>query len=488
MRGRWIVASLTAGVTLAAAAVLTGLPAPGPAQARTPVLTTFPQLPPGPWLVNQPAEATGGVLTLGAYGYAMLREQPANDWYGTVDNDRGWTVEARARLDASVTTGCADEPARLWAGDHTTVIIVALAAGEVCLTYPETVRVALDTQSAFRTYRLAVRRDHVRLWVDGRPVVDHHLSGSGGGTVALAAESLQGVSHWQYLRYDTTPSLPPCTVTGTPGPDRLVGGRGRDVICGGDGNDTLIGGGGRDVLIGGLGDDLLYGGDDADTLVGGWGDDLLDGGPGDDGADGGAGADRLVAGSRPDGTDRLSGGEGRDIADYGARPATAPVTATVGGLGGAPGEQDRVGVRPWDAGYPRPADLEAVRGGAGADTLTGDAFGNELIGGAGADVLSGLAGTDVLRADDGSPGDTADGGAGTDACTADPGDLLSSCNDPACPYGPPPYTMPPTPGGSPAPPPPAPSPSCHPPTLPTLPASPSSAPANARPPAPAIFR
>jgi hypothetical protein len=469
---------LAAALALVLAAVLSG-----PVLARTPVLTTFPQLPAGPWLVNQPAEATGGALTLGAYGYAMLREQPANDWYGTVDNNRGWTVDARARLDPSVTTGCADEPARLWAGDHTTVVIVALARGEVCLTYPETVRVPFDTQSAFHTYRLDVRRDHVRLRIDGRLVIDHHLRWAGGGTVALAAESLQGVSHWQYLRYDTTPSLPSCTITGTPGDDTLVGGPGRDVLCGGDGADRLIGGGGRDVLIGGLGDDVLHGGDGDDTLLGGWGDDRLDGGAGDDSADGGSGRDRLVAAARPDGGDRFSGGQGQDVADYAARGPWTPVTVTIDDAAGdgAAGEDDRIGAHAWDPAQTR-ADVEGIQGGAGADLLTGDGSDNELIGGPGADTLRGLGGTDVLRADDGAPGDTADGGAGTDRCLLDPGDVLVSCNEPPCPSGNPSYPMPPPPGGTPGTP--SPCPSAPYPTLPSSPAPTSAAPTSAAPTAP----
>jgi len=118
---------------------------------------------------------------------------------------------------------------------------------------------------------------------------------------------------------DRQTDVPPCTITGTPGPDVLVGGRGRDIICGLGGNDRLLGGGGRDVLrggpgadtlFGGSGDDVLRGDDGADVLRGGSGDDDLYAGAGDDDAQGGAGDDVIRAGT---GDDVLSGGAGRDV-------------------------------------------------------------------------------------------------------------------------------------------------------------------------------
>ena len=83
----------------------------------------------------------------------------------------------------------------------------------------------------------------------------------------------------------------PCTITGTPGADRLRGTRGDDVICGlggddvidgRDGDDALFGDAGRDRIDGGDDDDTLYGGEDADRLDGEHGTDVLSGGPGPD--------------------------------------------------------------------------------------------------------------------------------------------------------------------------------------------------------------
>jgi hypothetical protein len=421
----------------------------GSAQGRTPVVQTFAQLPPGPWQVNQPATVAGDILTLRPYGYVGLFDGAPSDWSGTADNNLGWTVEARMRLDQSVNEGCLpDDPAHLWAGDHVTVIHVTFARGQVCLTYPEVVVHPMDTQSAFHTYKLEVRRERVKLSVDGRVVIDHTLTWGGGGTPALMAESLTGTSHWQYLRYDTTPSLPRCTMLGTPGPDRLVGGPGPDVICGGDGADELIGGGGDDVLIGGLGADVLSGGGGRDTLVGGDGDDVLDGGTQDDTLYGGSGNDRFPALPGTDGRDVLSGGFGTDTADYRAR--TTPVVVTLDGQAGdgADGEGDQVGRYRWDGVFPgEESDIESVLGGSAADTLIGDNLANSLTGGAGVDVLRGLDGQDVLDVVDGAPGDLADGGLASDVCTGDPGDGLASCNEPRC--LPTSMTMPPAPTATP---------------------------------------
>jgi Protein of unknown function (DUF3131)/Putative glucoamylase/RTX calcium-binding nonapeptide repeat (4 copies) len=86
-----------------------------------------------------------------------------------------------------------------------------------------------------------------------------------------------------------------CTVTGTPGDDRLYGSRRDDVICGLGGDDVVRSGGGDDALFGDAGDDRLDGGDGGDTLYGGDGDDRLRGERGTDVASGGPGADALDA-------------------------------------------------------------------------------------------------------------------------------------------------------------------------------------------------
>ncbi|HEV2874553.1 MAG TPA: glucoamylase family protein [Thermoleophilaceae bacterium] len=71
-----------------------------------------------------------------------------------------------------------------------------------------------------------------------------------------------------------------CTISGTPGADRLRGTSGRDVICAGEGDDRIDARGGDDAVFGDAGDDRLDGGSGDDTLYGGDGRDRLDGGSG----------------------------------------------------------------------------------------------------------------------------------------------------------------------------------------------------------------
>jgi hypothetical protein len=91
-----------------------------------------------------------------------------------------------------------------------------------------------------------------------------------------------------------------CTITGTPGNDRLRGTRRDDVICGLGGNDRIEGGDGDDAIFGDAGSDQIDGGEDDDTLYGGEGDDKLTAGRGDDVISGGPGRDRC---ERADATD-----------------------------------------------------------------------------------------------------------------------------------------------------------------------------------------
>jgi hypothetical protein len=71
-----------------------------------------------------------------------------------------------------------------------------------------------------------------------------------------------------------------CTVSGTPGADRMRGTSEPDVICAGDGDDRIEAWSGDDAVFGDGGDDRIDGGAGDDTLYGGDGDDRLDGGSG----------------------------------------------------------------------------------------------------------------------------------------------------------------------------------------------------------------
>ena len=99
---------------------------------------------------------------------------------------------------------------------------------------------------------------------------------------------------------EVTVVFPKCTITGTPGNDRLAGTRSVDVICGMEGDDTIYGYGGRDLIYAGGGADIIYGGTDDDTIFGGPGNDLIFGERGHDTLYGGPGEDRLHGGEGDD--------------------------------------------------------------------------------------------------------------------------------------------------------------------------------------------
>jgi hypothetical protein len=86
------------------------------------------------------------------------------------------------------------------------------------------------------------------------------------------------------------------TVVGTPGPDRLIGTNGPDVIAAGAGDDRVSGLGGDDLVCAGPGNDVVQGGGGADTIRAEAGDDELFGGAGLDSLDGGPGSDLCTLG------------------------------------------------------------------------------------------------------------------------------------------------------------------------------------------------
>lgn len=77
------------------------------------------------------------------------------------------------------------------------------------------------------------------------------------------------------------------TLNGSNGNDRIYGNDGDDTLLGGKHDDNLFGGDGNDILDGGSGSDTLHGNDNNDTLRGWYGRDTLRGGADDDLLDGG---------------------------------------------------------------------------------------------------------------------------------------------------------------------------------------------------------
>jgi Ca2+-binding RTX toxin-like protein len=207
----------------------------------------------------------------------------------------------------------------------------------------------------------------------------------------------------------------PISAYGGGGNDKLTGGPRNDLLDGGDGADRIWGLGGNDKLRGRYGND---------ALSGGVGDDILDGGSGNDREYGGAGDDEFAQPLDPGKADAdlLSGGPGRDLADYsGRRKAITADSDGVQGDDGAKGEHDTLtGVeRIWggagnDHLYGTPG-ADELQGGPGSNVISGGAGNDQLLGGSGNDRLTGGAGDDFLDGDTGA--DVLLGGSGTDTVT-----------------------------------------------------------------------
>lgn len=247
--------------------------------------------------------------------------------------------------------------------------------------------------------------------------------------------------------------------------DTLLGGDGNDSLYGGLDADALYGGGHDDVLGGGVGDDSLWGDAGDDDLAGEAGNDSLNGGAGDDTLTGGTGNDTLtvtagdvIVEAAAAGTDLVLANESyvlaagvavetlRAAAGAGALALTGNEVAqrldgneadnTLQGRGGADtldggagfdtvsyylsgaGVQVQLGAALQHGGEAEGDVLswvEAVRGSAHADTITGretvpagQIADNLYWGEGGNDIITDLAGADSLY-----------GGVGDDRLTVD---------------------------------------------------------------------
>ena len=183
----------------------------------------------------------------------------------------------------------------------------------------------------------------------------------------------------------------------------LAGNEFNNTITGGAGNDTLTGGAGNDRFVATVGDgnDTYDGGLGTDTydLSGTTAGAIVNLGLGtstsaDTGTDtltaienvvGSAGNDTFVA-SVGDGNNSYNGGAGTDTYDLSATSANATVNLAQGTASSLDIGTDTLTLN----------SIENVIGGAGNDTLVGDARNNVLIGGAGNDTLNGNAGADTM--------------------------------------------------------------------------------------------
>lgn len=225
-------------------------------------------------------------------------------------------------------------------------------------------------------------------------------------------------------------------VSGTGGPDHLVGNFAANRLAGRGGVDRLAGGFGSDQLIGGRNNDRLNGGGGSDRLLGGRGSDRMVVANYTDDAYGGKGGDLFLLGNDPYlESENVFGGRGTDTVDYRGKHDfqrlivdLAAATARKAVPGFAVVDQLR--------------NVENVIGSDGNDVLRGSSDGNLLRGLGGNDVIKGRGRSDRLLGGPGSDhiygGRASDyllggvdhdylyGGRGTDVCR-DSSDAQSSC-------------------------------------------------------------
>ncbi|PYG29942.1 calcium-binding protein [Pelagimonas varians] len=266
--------------------------------------------------------------------------------------------------------------------------------------------VTLDTAMATTNITQTVIGGDLSVSVDGVEVALLE-----GVTEELGAESF-------YTSTQSSKVAESTTITGTPGPDNIVGDDDNNIIYALAGDDTVEGGlgddraflsdgddiyrstaddasDGDDMIAGELGDDIVYGGGGDDSIWGGDGNDLLYGSAGNDKMGGDAGNDTIFGGADNDtvwggtGLDRIYLEDGNDVFYDDVETGVNASDMVAGGAGN-----------------------DSIYGAGGDDRLWGESGSDYIEGGEGNDLIGGGTWADTL--DGGTGNDTIIGGAGND--------------------------------------------------------------------------
>jgi WD40 repeat protein len=234
-----------------------------------------------------------------------------------------------------------------------------------------------------------------------------------------------------------TPLTNTCEITGSDGPDIIVGTYDDDVIRGLAGDDRISADDGLDVVEGGEGNDRIDGGRYPDKVDGGPGEDVVRGGGGLDVLTGGPGRDVLIGDwakdlvyGRDGERDTIRCGDQidmvyADVMDQVARDCEVVLRTTdddyIRGTYGA----DTIDAGPGNDYVLAGSGNDRVDGGTGNDRLEGEWGDDRVIGGLGRDHLFGGPGADVIDARDGQR-DLVDCGGREDTAFIDRYDVVAS--------------------------------------------------------------
>ncbi|WP_454916875.1 beta strand repeat-containing protein [Xanthobacter sediminis] len=264
--------------------------------------------------------------------------------------------------------------------------------------------------------------------VDSARDVIVEKAGAGEDLVVTMLSQYRLIANVEDLIYSGKKSF---TGTGNSLNNIIRGGAKNDVLNGGSGDDFLDGGLGNDKLYGGTGNDsyavdsrsdlvsekanqgfdavittlgsyslgnniegLTYDGSSAFTGTGNSLDNIITGGKRNDVLNGGAGNDTLSGGG---GRDKLDGGAGYDTAAFDFSNESRSVTFSLATKAGSTSTVSAGNKA--DGTALKNIEAVSITGGAGNDTLFGDAGADFLDGGAGRDRLYGGEGSDTYVVD-----------------------------------------------------------------------------------------